>query len=82
MALQSRPVPGQENTAQMCPHCSRMYADAENVPSKCRRCGCPLDSEKGREWSQSTRIDTFPAGSKSFEQPTANKAIQRSPQSK
>ena len=41
----------------MCPNCSRMYSDTNEkgeqieIPTKCRRCGCPMDSEKALAFS-------------------------------
>jgi len=35
-----------------CPHCGRLYpkmdekGQGNELPSKCKRCGCPMDSEK------------------------------------
>ena len=42
----------------MCPNCSRMYSDTNEkgeqieIPSKCRRCGCPMDERKALEFSE------------------------------
>lgn len=47
------PNVGNDNVEYVhCPHCSRMHlavnedGEEEELPSKCRRCGCPLKSGK------------------------------------
>ena len=42
----------------MCPNCSRMYSttnekgEQQDIPGKCRRCGCPMDERKALEFSE------------------------------
>ena len=36
-----------------CPHCTRMYDnDKDTIPRNCKRCGCPMDMAKGKEFGE------------------------------
>ena len=49
----------QNNTqCDMCPHCSKLYplmddkGQRNELPSKCKRCGSPMDFEKAQEFGE------------------------------
>jgi predicted amidophosphoribosyltransferase len=44
MALTITEAPGGAGLQVLCPHCSRMH-EAEEYPSRCKRCGTAMDSE-------------------------------------
>lgn len=46
--------PGGMGDAYQCPTCSRMYPAEEggDVPQRCRRCGSPMDLERGVEFAR------------------------------
>jgi hypothetical protein len=35
----------------LCPNCSRMYDVMENLPQRCLRCECPMDSKRAVAFS-------------------------------
>lgn len=50
----------------LCAYCSLAYTERDEdgnereVPSKCRRCGAPMDAEKAREYADSKALHTPP----------------------
>lgn len=58
MAVGLVEIPGAVGLAWECPNCSKMYPqhdvekdEKQEMPSKCRRCGCPMDFKAQREFS-------------------------------
>ena len=68
-----------------CPNCGRMYLlagrDAE-VPTKCKRCGAPMDYEKAREFGErlargehSPQLTSIGERMRGMAQPEADKMV-------
>lgn len=55
MATITIEVPGGIGPATQCPYCSKCY-EADDPPSRCKRCTSPMDVEKSHEFNLKHRM--------------------------
>ncbi len=69
MELKVKENPGATGISVMCPNCSKMYSQEEELPRKCKRCQAPMDAKEAKKFAQERSV---------AEQTTLSKQVQNS----